>query len=213
MMGREGSLITVSGQRQPQYAIEQDGLLRLRFLNASASRFYKLRLDEHPLHIIATDGGTIAAPQGVDELLLAPGERRDVLVQGRRITGSYRLVNLPYDRGSAGMMGGGTGAREIELATFVYQGRAERSLTIPGAAQRNLLAARLAFAPDANLIAVGTAPNEGGSAVPGEVTLYDPLIDFVLATIEGRASAMAFSPDGTLLAIATEEALTFYGVG
>lgn len=131
MMGREGSLITVSGQRRPQYAIEQDGLMRLRFLNASASRFYRLRLDEHPLHIIATDGGAIAAPQSVNELVLAPGERRDVLVQGRAVTGSYRLVNLPYDRGSAGMMGGGASATEIELATFVYQGRAERPLTIP----------------------------------------------------------------------------------
>lgn len=131
MMGREGSLITVSGQRQPQYAIEQDGLLRLRLLNASASRFYRLRLENHPLHIIATDGGAIATPQSVDELVLAPGERRDVLVQGRRVTGSHRLINLPYDRGSAGMMGGGTSATETEVATFAYQGRAERSLTIP----------------------------------------------------------------------------------
>lgn len=131
MMGREGSLVTVSGQRQQQYVIEQDGLMRLRFLNASASRFYRLRLDDHPLHIIATDGGAIAAPQTVDELVLAPGERRDVLVQGRAVTGSYRLMNLPYDRGSAGMMGGGTSATEIELARFVYQGRAERRRTIP----------------------------------------------------------------------------------
>ena len=133
MMGREGSLITVSGQRNPQYEIEQDGLLRLRLLNASSSRFYRLRLEDHPMHVIATDGGVIAAPQGVDELVLAPGERRDVLIQGTRESGSYRLTNLPYDRGSAGMMGGGANATPVDVALFVYRGRAERQLQLPRA--------------------------------------------------------------------------------
>jgi len=131
MSGREGSLITVSGQRNPQYEVEQDGLLRLRFLNASASRFYRLRLDDHPMHVIATDGGAIAAPHSVDELVLAPGERRDVLIQGTRESGSYRLTNLPYDRGSSGIMGGGASAPPIDLARIIYQGRAERRLRIP----------------------------------------------------------------------------------
>ena len=131
MLGREGSLITVSGQRNPRYEIEQDGLIRLRFLNASASRFYRLRLEEHPMHVIATDGGPLAAPQSVEELLMAPGERRDVLIQGTRERGTYRLTNLPYDRGSAGMMGGAGNATPVDLATFVYQGRDQRQLRIP----------------------------------------------------------------------------------
>lgn len=131
MSGREGSLITVSGQRNPQYEIEQDGLLRLRFLNASASRFYRLRLEEHPLHVIATDGGALAAPQSVDELVMAPGERRDVLIQGTRERGAYRLLNLPYDRGTTGMMRGGGHTAPVDVARFVYQGRDERRPQIP----------------------------------------------------------------------------------
>ena len=99
MGGREGTLVTVSGQTQPRYAIEQDGLLRLRLLNASASRFYRLSLEGHAMHIIATDGGSLAVPQQVDELLLAPGERRDVLILGSSAGGVYRLMNLPYNRG------------------------------------------------------------------------------------------------------------------
>ena len=132
MGGREGTLVTVGGQTQPRYAMEQDGLLRLRLLNASASRFYRLSLEDHPLHIIATDGGSLATPLTVEECLLAPGERRDVLVQGARAGGSYRLMNLPYDRGSTGMMGGTIGARApFEIASVVYEGRAATPLGVP----------------------------------------------------------------------------------
>jgi FtsP/CotA-like multicopper oxidase with cupredoxin domain len=150
MLGREGSLIAVSGKRSPQYAIEQDGMLRLRLLNASVSRFYRLKIEEHPMHIIATDGGALATTQTVEDLLMAPGERRDVLIHGTRESGSYRLMNLHYDRGSMGMMGGsgmmgGRGrmmdgmstmrgdvaAPATELATLIYQGRATRRVNVP----------------------------------------------------------------------------------
>ncbi len=132
MAGREGSLVTVSGRVRPTYAIEQDGLLRLRLLNASVSRFYRLSLEDHPLHVIATDGGSLAAPQRLEELLLAPGERRDVLIQGVRAGGSYRLMNLPYNRGSMGMMGGALSTRTpFEAATVIYEGRATAPVDIP----------------------------------------------------------------------------------
>jgi FtsP/CotA-like multicopper oxidase with cupredoxin domain len=134
MGGREGDLVTVSGQTQPTYPIEQDGLLRLRLLNASASRFYRLSLEGHPMHIIATDGGSLAVPQQVDELLLAPGERRDVLILGSRTGGVYRLVNLPYSRGAAGMMGGTLGSRNaFAIASVVYEGRAASPRQVPQA--------------------------------------------------------------------------------
>lgn len=139
MLGREGSTITVSGRLNPMYRIEQDGMLRLRLLNASASRFYRLKLEDHPMHVIATDGGAIPSPETVDELVLAPGERRDLLIQGTRQSGSYRLMNLPYDRGGmgGGMMGGMGGMgragdrRPVELATFRYEGRAEQTVRLP----------------------------------------------------------------------------------
>ncbi len=107
MLGREGDLITVNGQQNPGLVIDSGGLLRLRFVNASAARFYRLSLDDHPMYLIATDGGAIAAPVELSELLLSPGERAEVLVKGDRPGGTYRLVNLPYDRGAMGMMGQG----------------------------------------------------------------------------------------------------------
>jgi FtsP/CotA-like multicopper oxidase with cupredoxin domain len=107
MMGREGSLLTVNGKINPNLSIAKGGLVRWRCLNASASRFYRLSLEEHPFYLIATDGRAIGEVVELQELLLAPGERADVLIRGDRQPGSYRLLNLPYNRGSMGMMGGG----------------------------------------------------------------------------------------------------------
>ncbi len=135
MTGREGDLVTVNGQVNPPICIQQDGWLRLRILNASSSRFYRLRLEEHPLNLIAVDGGALPAPEEHDEILLTPGERIEVMVRGGRPEGSYRLLSLPYNRGGMGMgmMGGmgGTLSRTIVLATVVYDGQADRVWSLP----------------------------------------------------------------------------------
>jgi FtsP/CotA-like multicopper oxidase with cupredoxin domain len=109
MLGREGGLLTVNGQVKPNLSIDKGGLLRLRVLNASSSRFYRLSLENHPFYLIATDGGAIDKPVQLNELLLAPGERAEVLVRGEKEPEQYRLLNLPYDRGGMGMMGRGMG--------------------------------------------------------------------------------------------------------
>jgi FtsP/CotA-like multicopper oxidase with cupredoxin domain len=121
MLGREGPLLTVNGERNPDLAIPSGGLLRLRLLNASNARIYRLALEGHRLVLIATDGGAIATPEALDELLLAPGERADVLVQGNQAPGSYRLLNLPYQRSGHIGMGQVAGAPQT-LATFNYAG-------------------------------------------------------------------------------------------
>jgi FtsP/CotA-like multicopper oxidase with cupredoxin domain len=135
MRGREGTIVTVNGQVNPMLTVPKGGLLRLRMINASTSRFYRLKLEQHPFYLIATDGGAIAEPVELPELLLSPGERAEVLVRGERESGQYRLLNLPYNRGGMGMMGGGgmgmggmhgnaqaPTANPQLLATLTYQG-------------------------------------------------------------------------------------------
>ena len=135
MAGREGDLVTVNGQVNPPIRIQRDGWIRLRILNASSSRFYRLRLEEHPLYLVAVDGGALPAPEEHEEILLTPGERIEVMVRGARPEGSYRLLGLPYSRGGMGMgmMGGMGGAtsRTITLATVVYEGQAVRTWGLP----------------------------------------------------------------------------------
>jgi len=143
--GREGSTITAGGVINPSIPIRQQGLLRLRLVNASVSRFYLLRLEEHPLHLIGVDGGALGSVRTEDEVLLVPGGRLDILIEGARSAGSFRLLSLPYDRGSAEMMGGmggtigGSGTQAAgpqTLATIEYRGRAEKAWTIPNALVR-----------------------------------------------------------------------------
>ncbi|VEP16561.1 putative multicopper oxidase [Hyella patelloides LEGE 07179] len=141
MMGREGNVIAVNGRVNPSINLPEGGLLRLRILNASPSRFYRLALEDHSFYQIATDGNSLSEPIEVNELLLTPGQRADVLVKGDKQSGQYRLLNLPYDRGSMGMMGGGMmGGRgmmgrndrdePIALATLHYESAVE-SLPLP----------------------------------------------------------------------------------
>ena len=143
MAGREGSVITASGNVNPTIPIQKDGWVRLRLINASCSRFYRLQLEEHELYQIASDGGSLPAPVGLDELLLLPGQRADLMIQGSRAPGAYRLLNLPYNRGGMGMgmgmgMMGGMGATagssssaSSTIATFAYSGQANRALPLP----------------------------------------------------------------------------------
>ncbi|PSN17089.1 copper oxidase [filamentous cyanobacterium CCP5] len=106
MTGRIGDLLTANGQFNPSLEIPRGGLLRLRLLNACTSRFFWLSLEEHPLYLIATDGGAISALIELNDLVLAPGERVEVLVKGDREPGQYRLLNQPFNP-AQGMMGGG----------------------------------------------------------------------------------------------------------
>ena len=147
MMGREGEVITANGQVNPSLNLSAGGLLRLRILNASPSRFYRLALEDHAVYHIATDGNSLKDPVEVNELLLTPGQRADILVRGNKESGQYRLLNLPYDRGSMGMMGGGMmGGRgmmgrsnrdePIALATVNYESSVESALPEPQTVRR-----------------------------------------------------------------------------
>ena len=131
LRGRHGEFLTVNGQQKPRWTLPQNGLLRLRLLNASTARYYNLAIKGHPLYLIGTDGGAIEQPVEMESIVLAPGERADVLVKGDREPGTYPLL----DRGAAtsgmghGMMmmwhGRGRGGMEVNrepqvLATIDY---------------------------------------------------------------------------------------------
>jgi len=82
---------------------------------------------------VATDGGFIASPVDADELLVVPGQRYDIFVRGRAAGGSFRLLNLPYDRFGAmsGGMGVTTNNRTETLATLEYTGVADKTWSLP----------------------------------------------------------------------------------
>lgn len=118
MNGKEGNVLTVNGLVQPVLEAE-NSTLRLRLLNASNARYYRLALENHPLYLIATDGGLLERPVELSELLLASGERAEVLVRLER-EGSFKLQTLPYDRGA--MMGRMQGMGNMDMGGMNMEG-------------------------------------------------------------------------------------------
>jgi FtsP/CotA-like multicopper oxidase with cupredoxin domain len=96
MHGLEGTTIMVNGQVNPVLSIRPGQVQRWRVLNASNARFYKLSLEGHSLYVVGTDGGLLDKPYQQSYVLLAPGERVDLLVKASTTTRNYRLLSLPY---------------------------------------------------------------------------------------------------------------------
>ena len=128
MMGREGGLVLVNGQSNPQFTARPGQRERWRIVNACVARYLRLRLDGQQLQLLGIDFGGPQDPEAVEELLLAPGNRADLLVTaqpGNAVLRAYR-----YNRGSMpGMMGPGFGQRapqevpdSIALATLQVSG-------------------------------------------------------------------------------------------
>ncbi len=81
-LGWFGQHMFVNGVQQPTHYAPR-GWVRLRLLNACNARVLKLRLGDHAaFQVIASDGGLLAAPVPVTELVLAAAERFEILVDG-----------------------------------------------------------------------------------------------------------------------------------
>lgn len=80
IFGKEGEWLLVNGQLRPVLRAGKS-LLRLRLVNASNSRFWRIALDSgEALHLIALDGRFLGQRMEVAELLLVPAARAEVLV-------------------------------------------------------------------------------------------------------------------------------------
>jgi len=67
---------------------------RFRVLNASNGRFYRLALsNKQPFHQIGTDQGLLAAPVPVQKIVIAPGERLDLIIDFKDAAGSKIVLN------------------------------------------------------------------------------------------------------------------------
>ncbi len=80
MMGISGNYIFVNGAMTPIFEATKDKV-RYRILNGSNSRIYMLGFeDEREFSLVATDGGFVEKPLSMTKLLLAPGERAEIVI-------------------------------------------------------------------------------------------------------------------------------------
>ncbi|PKM12191.1 MAG: bilirubin oxidase, partial [Gammaproteobacteria bacterium HGW-Gammaproteobacteria-3] len=87
MMGFYGDRILVNGLPDFQLDVASRAY-RLRVLNASTARIYKLAWDDNtPVTVIGCDGGLLETPVNKPYVMLAPGERLDVWADfsGRKV--------------------------------------------------------------------------------------------------------------------------------
>lgn len=98
--GSDGNVVLVNGRVQPEFELAHGRRQRFRVLNAARARYFSLGLAGHSFLQIGSDGGRLEQPVTVQNPVLAPGERVDLLLDPPGDIGtSLELVALPYARG------------------------------------------------------------------------------------------------------------------
>lgn len=139
MMGFLGDEILVNGRPEAAFSVASRSY-RLRILNGSNARIYKLGWDDGtPLVIVATDGGLLESPVTRPYVTLGPAERVDLWVdfEPGAIGTKRKLVSLPFE--TPQMMGGMTGSNSLipngaafDIASFDVDRNAASTDPLPG---------------------------------------------------------------------------------
>jgi FtsP/CotA-like multicopper oxidase with cupredoxin domain len=96
--------LSVNGQREPMIRMRPGEVQRWRIVHAGHEDNLHIALEKHALHTIAFDGIRRSRIDRVISLLMAPGQRADVLVQAAAI-GTYTLQAIANDQGYASPVG------------------------------------------------------------------------------------------------------------
>ena len=110
MQGFLGDQILINGQ--PDYVLPVSSrAYRLRLLNGSNSRIYKLACDDGtPVTVIGNDGGLLEGPEQYPYVMLAPAERLEVWIDfsGRPVGAELTMRSISFAAAMhGGLMGGG----------------------------------------------------------------------------------------------------------
>ncbi len=90
--------LAINGQREPIIRLQPGEVQRWRIVQAAHESNFRIALDGHALHAIAYDGIQSAQIDASDNLVIAPGQRVDVLVQAGE-PGEYLLHAIANDQG------------------------------------------------------------------------------------------------------------------
>lgn len=101
-----GDFILVNGMAWPKLAVEPRKY-RLRLANASNSRFYNLNFNDskEKFYEIGTEQGLLEKPVVLENLVLAPGERADVIVDFTGDSGKEFIIRNFDDKADSDLTG------------------------------------------------------------------------------------------------------------
>ena len=127
-----GNTMLINGTWSPFLQVESRRI-RFRLLNGSNARIYYIGFDDSRVfHQIATDGGFLETPLQTNRVILAPGERAEILVD---FSDGAEVVLKSYPE--AGLLAtmesffGGTGTGNLQLLKIVPQPAKRASHALP----------------------------------------------------------------------------------
>lgn len=115
----------VNGQLNPSIAIRPGETQLWHVANIGADIWYDIELTGHRMYVVAEDADPVWQVWEADHLVMPPGKRFEVLVQGAA-PGTYTFKTRAYDQGPAGDQ-----YPEATLATVVSQGDRVDPLPLP----------------------------------------------------------------------------------
>jgi FtsP/CotA-like multicopper oxidase with cupredoxin domain len=212
MTGFIGDWIMVNGR--PDFTLPvSTGTYRLRLLNGSNSRIYKLAWkDGRPLTIIGTDGGLLEKPVYRKYVFLSPGERLEVWADfnAKSIGFKTSLVSLPFD---AGGTGGGRMGRGMMMG-----GRRGQNSRLPNGADFTVLKIKVTKKVTKKHSLPKTL-SKIRPVKPGEAANFNRPKQFFLTlqhmqwTINGRAFQMEDVADDEIAQLGSKEIWEFHNTG
>ncbi|MBD3627746.1 multicopper oxidase domain-containing protein [Cyclobacterium sp.] len=146
MAGFLGNRILINGSPEQTLSLKAGCKYRLRLLNGSNSRIYKLAWgDGNPVIVFGIDGSLLSTPKELPYLMLGPAKRADVWLdltnkpEGTELT--MKNASFPLEVMSGGMMGDGgmmEGAEsdlpqgsEYPVFTVLASGSGSNAYTLP----------------------------------------------------------------------------------
>jgi bilirubin oxidase len=199
-----GNTMVVNGRSWPYLEIEPRRY-RFRFLNGCNSRFLILKMVTYPLATrpstatlpfwqIGTEGGFLPAPVNLDQLLMSPSERADVIVDftGLPVGTELYLINEGPDE----PFGGGTPETDFPAADSETTGQVMKFVVVPLASKDHSRdPARLtlpAFKP------LGPASNTRQVSLneePSKFSGFDGPVEAELGTLDGAGGPVPLGWD------------------
>jgi FtsP/CotA-like multicopper oxidase with cupredoxin domain len=100
MFGREGTFVLTNGRTAPSIVARAGARQRWRVVNAAKSRYFDLRIEGLRFTRIGGDGGLLEYPTEHESVVLAPGERADLIVTPVGTPGDTLVLrSMLFDRG------------------------------------------------------------------------------------------------------------------
>lgn len=127
MTGYTGQYVMVNGTFSPFLNVSTR-YYRVRILNGSTARVYNIAFsDMISFDVIGADGGLLARPESVNDLLLGPGERVDLLVNFNGFAQGKEIFLM-----SKAFNGGAQGQQEFRIMKFIVNQQVSDSFSVPG---------------------------------------------------------------------------------